>query len=87
MRGSFHLDQDGEVIYLASAYTPVSDGLVQRTPGVLLNARRTLLLESEPSLKFWTLAVKHAVNGKNFVLHRVTEISFYENLLKALQQV
>ena len=61
-------------------YRPQSNGLVERSHGIVMRLKRTYLLESGLPLGFWNHAVKHVTDCKNAVITSVTGKVPYELL-------
>ncbi|CAI7919515.1 unnamed protein product [Closterium sp. NIES-53] len=56
---------------LTTAYTPQSNGVVERENRTIIEGGRTILVDSGLPLRFWPLAIRHATVIKNRVLTHV----------------
>ena len=74
------LQEKGVIIHTASPYTPASNGLVERSQGALLSAVRSVLIESNLPLSFWSEALEHACQCKNGMTPASTKQVPYERL-------
>lgn len=81
-RGQCLLAQNGVEIDLASAYTPASNGFVERKEGVIINGDIASFYESNLTLPYCPYAVKHVTDGKNSMLHATTGTSPYEAFVR-----
>lgn len=57
----------------STAYTPESNGLVERSQGVLLGMIRACLSQASVSKLYWPYALAHATDSKNLVTHSTTK--------------
>ena len=65
-----------------TTYTPESNGLVERTHGVLLSMIRSCLIQSKPPQPFWNFALRHVTECLNLVPHSTTGKVPYEVCLR-----
>lgn len=75
-----HLRDDGLNISITAPYTPESNGLAERTHQTVLSLARTCLQESKIPEKYWSYAVRHVVDCRNFVRHQGADKSPFEIL-------
>ena len=69
-RGEF--EELGVKITTSTAYTPTSNGLIERTQGVLLSYARSCLEQARLPLTYWTHALEHVTKGRNVIVHSAT---------------
>lgn len=62
----------GIAVTTTTPYTPPSNGLVERTQGVLLSLARSCLVESKLPLEYWMEALLHVTKSRNIVIHSAT---------------
>lgn len=67
------LDRDGVETSTTTTYTPESNGLAERTHGIILSMARTVLSQAAFPEKFWHYAVRHVTECRNHVRHSVTK--------------
>ena len=73
----FHLAREKlreECVYTTktTAYTLQSNGLAERSHGIILTIARAALLQANLPFSYWDYAVQHVAKGKNFVIHSTT---------------
>lgn len=56
-----------------SAYTPHSNGLVERTHKTITSIARANLLQAKLPHKYWDYAVQHAAESKHVILQTTTD--------------
>lgn len=59
------LKKDGLEITTSTAYTPESNGLVERTHGVLLSSIRSCLQKAKLPMTYWNYALRHVTDSRN----------------------
>lgn len=67
-----HFESEGVRVTTSTPYAPSSNGLAERTQGVLLSLARTCLIEANIPLKYWVEALQHVTKARNLVPHSVT---------------
>lgn len=73
-----YLDKQGVEVTTTTPYTPESNGLVERTHGVILSIVRSCLVQSKLDQSYWNYALRHATDCRNFVPHSKTGKTPYE---------
>ena len=66
------LREEGVYTTKTTAYTPQSNGLPERSHGIILTIARAALLQANLPFSYWDYAVQHVAKGKNFVIHSTT---------------
>lgn len=61
------LDADGVQISVTTAHTPESNGLAERAHQTILSLARSCLYESKLPEKYWSYAIRHVADCRNFV--------------------
>lgn len=64
---------DGVIYTTITPFTPASNGLAERTHGVILSLARSGLKDSKLPMKYWSFAVRHSANFKHAVEHSSTK--------------
>ena len=82
LKARTEFEKEGIEVTTSTPYTPASNGLVERTQGVILSLARTCLVQAEIPLTFWWHALQHVVQCKNAVPHTSTEKIPYMSLFK-----
>lgn len=78
------LDKEGVDISTSTSYTPESNGLVQRTHGVLLSMVRSCMIQSRLDKSYWNYALRHVTECRNLVPHISTGQAPYEVVYRQL---
>ena len=73
-------EEMGVKVTVSTAYTPSSNGLVERTQGVLISATRFCLSQEKLPLTFWQHALEHVSKRRNVIVHSSTGKSPYTAL-------
>lgn len=73
MRAFDSLRKKGVVVTTSAAYTPESNGLVERTHSVLLGSMRSCLIQSKLPNSYWNYVIRHVTDCRNFVPHSGTK--------------
>lgn len=67
------LNRQGVSTSRTTPYTPQSNGLAERSHGIILSMARTCLSESGLPFSYWNYAIRHVADCKNAVVHSATD--------------
>lgn len=63
------LSEKGVSIYQKTSYTPASNGLIERTQGVLISHVRSCLIQAKFLMRYWADALRHVIQAKKIKRH------------------
>lgn len=72
----------GVIVTTSTPYTAASNGLVERSQGVLLSLLRTCMEQAKLPIHYWQDGLQHVTQAKNIMIHGVTKKSPYVDLFK-----
>lgn len=67
------LSAQGVDVSFTTGYTPQSNGLAERTHGIVLSMARSCLVQAKLPMRYWGFAVRHVADCKNNVPHSATK--------------
>lgn len=71
-RALFFLTAEGVDVSISTAYTPNSNGLVERSHGIILSNVRSCMEQAKLPAKYWHWAIRHVTACRNFIPHHRT---------------